>query len=54
MEKASLKLGFEVRKGGEISQAGGQRILDSWSTETEKNLRTAEFTESTMFEIYIV
>ena len=31
----SFELGFEVIEGGEILQAGRQRIPDSWGNETE-------------------
>ena len=42
-KKESFELGFEVREGWEIPQAGWQRIPDSWSNETE---RTVIFVES--------
>ena len=35
VELESFELGFEVREGGEIPQAGRQQIPDSWSNETE-------------------
>ena len=38
MKKESFELGFEVRQGGEIPQAGRQRIPDSWDNETERTV----------------
>ena len=38
MKKESFELGFEVREGGEIPQAGRQRIPDSWGNETERTV----------------
>ena len=38
LKKESFELGFEVRVGGEIPQAGRQRIPDSWSNETERTV----------------
>ena len=35
LKKESFELGFEVREGEEVPQAGRQRIPDSWSNETE-------------------
>ena len=34
----SFELDFEVREGGEIPQAGRQRIPDSWGSETERTV----------------
>ena len=36
LKKESFELGFEVREGGEIPQAGRQRIPDNWGIETER------------------
>ena len=36
LKKKSFELGFEVREGGEIPQAGRQRIPDSWGNQTER------------------
>ena len=36
LKKESFELGFEVREGGEIPQAGGQPIPDCWDNETER------------------
>ena len=36
LKKESFELGFEVREGGEISQAGWQGIPDSWGNESER------------------
>ena len=38
LKKESVELGFEVREGGEIPQAGRQRIPDSWGSETERTV----------------
>ena len=38
LKKESFELGFEVREGGEIPQAGRQRIPDSWGNETERTV----------------
>ena len=38
MKKDSFELGFEVREGEEIPQAGGQRIPDGWGNETERKV----------------
>ena len=38
LKKESFELGFEVRQGGEIPQAGRQRIPDSWDNETERTV----------------
>ena len=38
LKKESFELGFEVREGGEIPQAGRQRIPDSWGNETESTV----------------
>ena len=34
--KESFELGFKVTEGGEILQAGRQRIPHSWGNETER------------------
>ena len=36
LKKEGFELGFEVREGGEILQAGKQQIPDSWGNETER------------------
>ena len=38
LKKESFEPGFEVREGGEIPQAGRQRIPDSWGNETERTV----------------
>ena len=38
LKKESFELGFEVREGGEVPQAGRQRIPDSWGNETERTI----------------
>ena len=38
MKKESFELSFEVREGGEIPQAGRQRIQDCLGTETERTV----------------
>ena len=38
LKQESFEQGFEVREGGEIPQAGRQRILDSWSNESERTV----------------
>ena len=38
LKKESFELGFEVREGGEILQAGRQRIPDSRGNETERTV----------------
>ena len=38
LKTESFELDFEVRKGGEILQAGRQRIPDSWGNETERTV----------------
>ena len=38
VELESFELGFEVREGGEIPQAGRQQIPDSCSNETERTV----------------
>ena len=38
LKKESFELGFEVREGGEIAQAGRQRIPDSSDNETERTV----------------
>ena len=38
LKKESFELGFEVREGGEIPQAGRQRIPDSLGNETESTV----------------
>ena len=37
-KRESVELGFEVREGGEIPQAGRQRIPDSWGDKTERTV----------------
>ena len=39
-KRESVELGFEVREGGEIPQAGRQRIPDSWGDKTERTVAT--------------
>ena len=36
LKRENFELGFEVREGGEIPQAGRQTIQDSWGNETER------------------
>ena len=38
LKEESFELGFAVREGGEIPQAGRQRIPDSWGNETERTV----------------
>ena len=38
VEKGKFELDVEVREGGEILQAGRQRIPDRWSNETERTV----------------
>ena len=38
LKKEGFELGFEVREGGEILQAGKQQIPDSWGNETERTV----------------
>ena len=38
LKKESFELGFEVREGGEIPQAGRQRIPNSLGNETERTV----------------
>ena len=47
LKKDSSELGFEVREGGEISQAGRQQMPDSWSNETERTVaKYSQYTQS--------
>ena len=38
LKKESFELGFEVREGGEIPQAGRQQIPDCWGNKTERTV----------------
>ena len=38
LKKESFELSFEVREGGEILQAGWQRIPDSWGNKTKRTV----------------
>ena len=38
LKKDRFELGFGVREGGEIPQAGRQQIPDSWGNETERTV----------------
>ena len=43
LKKESFELGFEVREGGEIPQAGRQQIPGSWGNETERTITNRMF-----------
>ena len=38
LKKERSELGFDVREGGEIPQAGRQRIPDTWGNETKRTV----------------
>ena len=46
LKKESFELGFEVREGGDIPQAGRQRIPDRWGNETERTVANWQATNS--------
>ena len=54
LKKESFELGFEVREGGEILQAGRQWIPDSWSNETERMVTNRIETECSDFQKFLV
>ena len=54
MKEESFELGFEVREGEEIPQAGRQRIPDSWSNETERTVANRSETAFRDFQKFLV
>ena len=53
LKKESFELGFEVGEGGEIPQAGRQRIPDSWGNENERTVANKFKTAFRDFQYYI-
>ena len=51
LKKESFEVGFVVGEGGEIPQAGRQRVPDSWGNETERTV--ANRFETVFQEIFV-